>query len=41
LQGEIAELKRQQTELKNRREWRWGSALLNAATLGRRRRRGE
>ena len=34
LTSELEEARRREAELKNRREWRWGSALLNVATLG-------
>lgn len=34
LNADLEEEKRKNAELKNRREWRWGSALLNVATLG-------
>ena len=34
LTADLEESRRQEAELKNRREWRWGSALLNVATLG-------
>lgn len=36
LGSELEATKRQLAEVKNRREWRWGSALLNVATLGQR-----
>ncbi|MCA8951084.1 MAG: glycosyltransferase family 4 protein [Planctomycetes bacterium] len=34
LKAKIAALQQELAGLKNRREWRWGSALLNVATLG-------
>jgi len=35
LTADIDEARRREAELKGRREWRWGSALLRIATLGR------
>lgn len=35
LTTELEQARRREAELKTRREWRWGSALLNVATLGR------
>lgn len=40
LSADLEEEKRKAAELKNRREWRWGSALLNVATLGGSKRKG-
>ena len=35
LEHELADQKRREADLKNSRQWRWGGALLNVATLGR------
>ena len=35
LEAELAAVQRREAELKTSRQWRWGSALLNVATLGR------
>lgn len=40
LGGELEAARAREAALKNRREWRWGSALLNVATLGGAKRRG-